>query len=64
MVAVMYRMPPLDEQIWKLVAYLGRYGHQPADVSLNLPVLDLRKLYMAVGKIVDEENEANRVDED
>ena len=52
---VVAKMPPLDGQIWKLVAYLGRYGHQPADVTLALPVTDLRRLSDGVSALVEEE---------
>jgi hypothetical protein len=47
-------------RIWKLVAFLGRYAHQPADVSLSLPVDDLIRLSDATGDLLDRETEAAR----
>lgn len=51
-------------RIWKLVAYLGRYGHQPANVSLKLTTLEMGMLAEQVNEIVREENEANRAGHD
>ena len=42
-------------RIWKHVAFLGRYGHQPVDVCLELPVVDLRDLSSAVAELMSEE---------
>lgn len=47
-----------QKRIWKLIGYLGRYGHQPADVSLRLPVDDLMRLADAVGDLLTKEAEA------
>lgn len=48
----------LSSRIWKLVAYLGRYGHQPANVSLSLPVDQLMALVKEVGELLEKEAEA------
>jgi len=48
----------LAKQIWKLIAFLGRYAHQPADVSLRLPVDDLQSLASATGDLLEQESEA------
>ena len=45
-----------EKRIWKMLAYVGRYGHQPVDVSMRLPVRQLRMLADALNDIVAEEN--------
>jgi hypothetical protein len=47
-------------RIWRLVAFLGRYAHQPAAGSLSLPVDDLIRLSRATGYYLDKESEATR----
>jgi hypothetical protein len=42
------------------MAFLARYGHQPYDVMLRMPVVDLIELSEAVGKIMEEEAEQTR----
>jgi len=42
-------------RIWKHIAFVGRYGHQPVDVTLALPVADLRDLSSAVADLMGEE---------
>jgi hypothetical protein len=54
------RQSPLAERIWKQVAFLGRYGHQPVDVTLSMPVVDMHRLLEAVGQLIEEEGEAMR----
>ena len=49
-----------EKRIWKLVAFLGRYGHQPCDVCLEMETGDLRDLAEGVAGIMNEENEATR----
>lgn len=44
------------ERIWKLLAYVARYGHQPVDVSKRLPLRELKLLADQLAKIVEEEN--------
>ena len=43
-----------------MLAYLGRYGHQPINVVMKLTVRDLGLLSEQVAEIVREENEANQ----
>ena len=43
-------------QLWRPVAFLGRYGNQPVSVSLGLPVDDLRRLVEATAKLLEEEH--------
>lgn len=43
-------------QMWKLFAYLGRYGHQPVNVTRHMPLRELRMLSTAISEIVEEEN--------
>lgn len=43
--------------MWRLLAYVGRYGHQPLDVALRLPRSALARFADKVEEIVREENE-------
>jgi len=45
-----------------MIAYLGRYGHQPANVMLKMPVRELSLLAEQVNDIVREENAPNKRD--
>lgn len=49
-----------EARIWKLLAYLGRYGHQPVNVALKLTLRELNALAAQVAELVREENDANR----
>jgi hypothetical protein len=57
---VLSKLPSHEKRIWDLVAYLGRYGHQPASVSLQLPIGDMRRLAESVNDLVKEESDAAR----
>lgn len=50
----------LEKRIWKLVAFLARYGHQPAPAVLGMPVDRLEALACAVGDLLDAEAEASK----
>jgi hypothetical protein len=45
-------------RVWKLLAFLGRYAHQPVVGLLGLPVDDLERLADATASILREEAEA------
>jgi len=47
-----------ERDIWRLVAFLGRYAHQPADAILQRPLSELRRLADATGTLLEEEGEA------
>lgn len=49
-----------DKQLWRLFAYLGRYGHQPLPVLRKLPITELLRYANAVAELIREESEANR----
>lgn len=49
-----------SKRIWRVVAFLGRYAHQPVDVLLGLPVDDLIRLSDATGYVLDKEAEAQQ----
>jgi hypothetical protein len=49
-----------EERIWKLLAYVGRYGHQPVNVARQLTVRDLHRLAGKVAEIVEQENAAGK----
>jgi len=44
--------------IWKTVAFLGRYGHQSVDECLRMPVSDLCELSEQVGLLIRDEGAA------
>lgn len=44
------------KRIWKLLAYLGRYGHQSVDVMKKLTVRELGVLAAQLAELVSEEN--------
>lgn len=45
-----------EADLAKLVAYVGRYGNQPRNVVMNMPVSELRALARAVSKLLADEN--------
>ena len=47
-----------SKRIWKLLAFVGRYGHQPVNVAMSLTVRDLGVLASQIGQIIEEENAA------
>lgn len=51
-------------QIWKLLAFLGRYGHQDVTMLLKWQVPDLLALSKSVGDLLKEENEISRLSND
>ena len=53
-------MREYEKRIWKLVAFLGRYGHQPAEMCLSMDTEDLRNLATGVADIMEEENAATQ----
>ena len=44
-----------ERRLWKLIAFLGRYGKQPADTCLAMPMGDLLMLASSVSEIMVEE---------
>lgn len=46
----------VQERIWKLLAYLGRYGHQPMAHLRGYPVRELVLLTNEVSDLVRNEN--------
>lgn len=42
-------------QLWKLLAWLGRYGHQNMLQWLDVPISDLRSAVSALRDLLDEE---------
>ncbi len=51
-----------ERRIWKHIAFLGRYGHQPADVCLNMAVNDMTLLSSAVAGLLKDEADALKTD--
>lgn len=44
----------------RLVAFLGRYGHQPAPVVWAMDITEVVELAEAVGSLIEDEAEAAR----
>ena len=51
-------------QILKLVAFLGRYGHQQAQSVLSMPVTEMMEFASEVANLIEEENWKNRMETD
>jgi hypothetical protein len=54
--AVFAKVSSHTTRIWKLLAYVGRYGHQPVNVAMRLTLRELRQLAEQIGQLVEEEN--------
>lgn len=52
----MGKSPDRARGIWRLVAFLGRYGRQPADVVLAMEMRDVNVLAEEIGDMVEEES--------
>ena len=55
---VLQRAGNNEARIWKMLAYVGRYGHQPINVAMRLTGRELGHLAESVAELVREENEA------
>jgi len=44
------------DRIWKTLAYVCRYGHQPIPALLSLSVSDLRRLADKIADLIEKEN--------
>jgi len=44
--------------LFQTVAFLGRYGHQPADIVLAMPVTTIMRLAEEVGELLRKEQDA------
>lgn len=49
-----------ERSLWNMVGYLGRYGHQPSDVVLRMPITAFYGLFYAVRNWVMQENDSFR----
>lgn len=50
----------LEKQLWKLMAMVARYAHQPVTMMRRMLVRDLQSFADAVGELIEEEAEAVR----
>jgi hypothetical protein len=48
----------LEDQLRHAVAFLGRYGHQPADVVLAMPITEIMLMTEEVGELLRRESDA------
>jgi hypothetical protein len=55
--AVAHRRREAD--VYKLLAFLGRYGKQPLSATLCLTIREANKLAEAIGTLMQEEREAH-----
>jgi hypothetical protein len=46
--------------IWRLLAFVGRYGHQSIDALLRMTIVDLASFSVALQKLMDEEGDPLR----
>lgn len=51
---------PRGESLWKLLAFLSRYAHQPLPVLMAMPITQLVQFAESVGTLMREESEAAR----
>lgn len=45
-----------EKRIWKMLAYVGRYGNQPMNVLRQMPMREINLLAQELGRILEEEN--------
>jgi len=46
------------DDLLRLIAFLGRYGHQPASVVMRMPVTQVQRLSRHVADLLEEEKES------
>lgn len=49
-----------EKRVWKLLAYAGRYGHQPISTMMRLTLRELGQFVAQLNEIVEEENTPQR----
>ena len=52
------RAPPLDRQLWRMLAYAGKYGSTPPNLAMQLTASDLRAFTAELSQLLKEEAEA------
>ena len=52
---ILLREPPREQVILKMIAFLGRYGRQPASEVLRLPITFVIGLMREVGELMKDE---------
>lgn len=52
---ILQREPPREQVIIKMVAFLGRYGRQPASEVLRMPITFAIGLMREVGELMKDE---------
>ena len=55
-VCVVYAEAQLEREIWRLLAYVARYGHQPLSVATQWTVRELGVFADEISRIVAVEN--------
>lgn len=54
------KQAPREQMIIDMVAFLGRYGKQPADVVMRMPITFALRLMTAVAQLVKDEQPEER----
>jgi hypothetical protein len=49
-----------ERRVWRVIAFLARYGHQQAAGLMDFPLSDLRQLQECVGELMDDEARATK----
>ena len=58
------RAEPREAQLWKLLAFIGRYGHQDITLARRMFTLsELRDLANAIGELLKEEQSQLRMED-
>jgi len=58
--SVEYARGDYEARVWKLLAYLGRYGRQPLASALRLTMRECVTLAEQLGTLMEEEAEAHK----
>lgn len=52
-----------EKQLINLLAFVGRYGHQPLSVTMNLPVTLLQKFAKSLVEFLEKENKSTSLED-
>lgn len=53
-----------ERRIWRMLAFLARYGHQPVSGLLDLTLAELHELQENVGRLLEDEQRSLSVEGD
>lgn len=58
------QVQPRTDSLWKSMAFLARYAHQPLPVLMGMPVTDLLRFTRQVAEILQGESAEHRMTND